>query len=80
MHPDVAYDVFTSTGSDNDWINLQKYTDSVGNIWEGRLGKVGNVTIIETPSVQFYANASNGAGAAGTVDVYPTYVFAKDAF
>jgi len=38
------------------------------------------VRIITSSNIAFYANASNGAGAAGNFDVYPTYVFGEGAF
>lgn len=79
MHPDVAYDLKTATGT-NDWVSVNAYTDNVEKIFAGELGRIGGVRVIETPSIQFYANASNGAGAAGDVDVYPTYIIGVDAF
>lgn len=79
MHPDVAYDLMTGVGA-NDWVSINSYTNSVEKIFAGELGKIGGVRIIETPSVQFYANASDGAGSTGNVDVYPTYIFGRDAF
>lgn len=78
MHPDVAYDLMTATGS-NDWVSVNSYSNTT-MIYDGELGKIGGVRIIETPSIQIYANASNGAGSTGTVDVYPTYIFGRDAF
>lgn len=79
MHPDVVYDLLAATGT-NDWVSVNAYTNSVQKIFDGEIGKIGGIRIIETPSIQFYANASDGAGSAGTVDVYPTYIFGRNAF
>lgn len=78
MHPYVTHDLLveTATGS---FIDVNKYA-SPESIFNGEIGSLYGVRIIETANLQFYANASNDAGAAGTIDVFPTYVFGKNAY
>lgn len=79
MHPKVAHDLRKDAGAAA-FVDINKYTDNVDTIYRGELGALHGVRIVESSNVQFFADASNGAGSTGTVDVYPTYVFGKDAF
>lgn len=79
MHPHVYHDLALEAGSGS-LISPIVYTNSDMPAFKGEVGKLWGVRIVLSSNVQFYANASNGAGSTGTVDVYPTYVFGKDAF
>lgn len=78
MHPDVWYDFVTQTGTGT-FIDVNKYAKPE-QIIKGEVGALFGARIVVSPNVQFYANASDGAGGTSTVDVYPTYVFGRDAF
>lgn len=78
MHPDVWYDFVTQTGTGT-FIDVNKYAKPE-QIIKGEVGALFGARIVVSPNVQKYANASDGAGSTGTVDVYPTYVFGRDAF
>jgi len=79
IHPHVAYDLKAAVGA-NDWLPVNAYTSNVEKVFKGELGAMFGCRFVESSNVQFYANASDGAGSTGTVDVYPTYVFGKSAF
>lgn len=79
MHPHVAHDLKIATAG-NGRVEVNKYTNNVSKIFRWELGVLNGVRIVESSNVQFYANASDGAGSTGAVDVYPTFVFGEDAF
>lgn len=79
MHPKVAHDLRKDAGAAA-FVDVNKYTDNVDKIFRGELGALHGVRIVESSNVQFYEDASDGAGSTGNVDVYPTFVFGKDAF
>lgn len=72
IHPDVTYDLRTETGTAS-WRDPHVYS-SPEAIWSGEVGAFEGVRWVETPRCTVNTDASNGAGAAGTVDVYETYV------
>ena len=83
IHPDVSYDLRDDTAV-TDIIQFQIRQDSAA-IRAGSIGTFGGVEFIETSrlglgiddTAETWANASDGAGAAGTVDVYPTMIVGK---
>lgn len=77
IHPDVAYDLFAETG-EAAWNQPANYSDAQRR-WNGVLGKYHSVMWIETPRAPLFADASNGAGATGTVDVYATLIIGREA-
>lgn len=77
IHPDVAYDLRIETGAAS-WRDPHVYS-SPDNIWSGEIGAFEGVTFVETPRANVRTDASNGAGAAGTVDVYDTIFCGKQA-
>lgn len=77
IHPDVAYDLRKETGGAS-WRDPHIYSQPE-QIWSGEIGAFEGVAWVETPRAPLFTDASNGAGAAGTVDVYATLVCGKQA-
>jgi len=77
IHPDVSYDLRRETGNAS-W-NAPHVNMDTANIYNGEIGTFESVRFIETPRTKVRADASNGAGAAGTVDVYDTYIMGRQA-
>lgn len=77
MHPDTAYDFKGSTGGTN-WSDPHIYSSPEG-IWNGTIGAFQGVRWIETPRAPITADAGNGAGAAGTIDAYASFVVGRQA-
>lgn len=77
IHPDVAVDLRTdsSTGA---WIFPRQYVDPQA-IYNGEVGQYEGVMWIESPRAPLFADASNGAGAGGLIDVYATIVLGQRA-
>jgi len=78
IHPHVLHDLRRETGTGG-WLDATKYV-TPDKIFKGEIGALSGVRTIVSNNIQFYANASNGAGAAGTFDVYPSFFFGKDAY
>lgn len=70
IHPDVAYDLRGETGAAA-WRDPHTYSQP-GEIWNGEVGAFEGFRFMESPRAPLFANASNGAGAAGNIDVYRT--------
>ena len=49
------------------------------NKYEVEIGTFESVRFIETPRTKVRANASDGAGSTGTIDVYDTYIMGRQA-
>lgn len=77
IHPDVAYDLMLETG-DAGWLTPANYS-SADRRWNGVLGKFHGVVWLETPRGPMFADASDGAGSTGTVDVYATLIIGREA-
>jgi N4-gp56 family major capsid protein len=77
MHPDTAYDFKGSTGGTN-WSDPHVYS-SPDAIWNGVIGAFQGVRWIEAPRAPLTADVGNGAGAAGTVDMYKSFVLGQQA-
>jgi N4-gp56 family major capsid protein len=77
IHPDVSYDLRRETGNAS-W-NAPHVNMDTANIYMGEIGTFESVRFIETPRTKVRANASNGAGAAGNIDVYDTYIMGRQA-
>jgi hypothetical protein len=75
MHPDTAYDFKGTTGGTN-WSDPHIYSSPEG-VWNGMIGAFQGVVWIETPRTPMTADAGNGAGAAGTVDAYYSFVVGR---
>lgn len=75
MHPDTAYDFKGTTGGTN-WSDPHIYSSPEG-IWNGMVGAFQGVVWMESPRTPLTADAGNGAGAAGTVDAYYSFVVGR---
>jgi N4-gp56 family major capsid protein len=78
IHPHVLHDLRIETGT-GAWLDANKYV-TPEKIFKGEIGALSGVRMVVSPNLQFYANASDGSGSTGTIDVYPTYFFGKDAY
>lgn len=77
IHPDVAYDFKGGTGGTN-WSDPHIYSSPEG-IWNGYIGAFQGIRFMETPRAPLTVDAGNGAGGAGTVDMYKTLVMGQQA-
>jgi N4-gp56 family major capsid protein len=78
IHPDAAYDLYAAAPNNN-WVDPHIYVDT-GAIYTNVVGTFGGVTWMESARASLFADAGNGAGAAGTIDVYGTYICGREAF
>lgn len=79
IHPDVSVDLRAETGAGG-WAEAANNTDpAVNRRWNGVIGRYEGIYWIETPTAAISADASNGSGSTGTVDVYHTIVVGKEA-
>lgn len=81
MHPHVWHDIAVEAGTGS-IVSPIVYTGGDNNpAFPGEVGMLPcGVRVVVSSNVQFYANASDGEGSSGTIDVYPTYVIAQDSF
>jgi N4-gp56 family major capsid protein len=77
IHPDVSYD-FRSATDAAAWRTPANYVNPEG-IYNGEIGLFESVRFIETPRAKVFANASDGSGSTGTVDVYCTHIMGRQA-
>lgn len=77
IHPDVAYDLRKETGAAA-WRDPHVYSDPSA-IYNAEIGAFEGVRFIETPRAKVFADASDGAGGTGLVDVYCTHVMGRQA-
>ena len=77
IHPDVSYDLRKETGNAS-W-NAPHVQVDTANIYNGEIGTFESVRFIETPRAPLAANASNGTGTTGTIDVYGTIIMGRQA-
>lgn len=75
VHPRAVHDLMNTT----EWREAQNYHSS-GRVFDGSLGTLYGVKFWESDVAKVYVNASNGAGAAGTIDVFATLFFGADAW
>lgn len=78
IHPDAAYDLYAAAPN-NTWADPHIYVDPEG-VYTNVVGTFGGVTWMESPRASLFADASNGLGAGGTVDVYGSYICGHEAF
>ena len=77
IHPDVSYDLRSETGAAA-WRDPHVYVDTE-MIYNGEIGAFEGVRFIETPRAPLFADASDGSGSAGDIDVYATLVMGRQA-
>lgn len=76
MHPFVAHDLRVQALANGfTFLSINQYTSKEA-LFNGEIGMICGVRIIESANIQKYA----GAGLGGTVDVYPTYVMGEKAY
>jgi N4-gp56 family major capsid protein len=78
IHPDVSVDLRQETDAAG-WVIPQDYGADQSRRWNGMIGRYEGVEWIETPRGPLFANASDGAGSAGTIDVYATLIVGREA-
>ena len=74
LHPFVYHDLQVE-GNTGSFIDVNKYFKQE-NIMNGEIGMLYGTRIVISSNVQFYVDA----GAASTVDVYPSYVVGRNAY
>jgi N4-gp56 family major capsid protein len=74
-HPRVIFDLIRTS----EWREAQNYHQT-GRPFDGSVGQLYGLRFWETDKAKVYEDASNGAGAGGTVDVYTMLVFGREAF
>lgn len=77
IHPDVSYDL-RSQALGNAWADPHVYNDPSG-IYNGVIGTFSGARFMETPRAPLFADASNGSGSTGTIDVYGTLILGHEA-
>jgi N4-gp56 family major capsid protein len=77
IHPDVSFD-FRSATDAAAWRTPANNVNPDG-IYNGEIGQFEGVRFIETPRGPVFANASDGSGSTGTVDVYATLIMGRQA-
>lgn len=78
IHPDVSYDFRGETGAAA-WRDPHVYSQPA-EIWSGEVGVFEGFRFREFSRAPLFADASNGGGGAGTIDVYGTLFFGREAF
>ena len=77
IHPDVSYDLRGITDASG-WRDSYKYTNAMP-LYNGEIGMFEGVRFMESARAPIFANAFNGAGAAGTGDSYGTLIMGQQA-
>ena len=77
IHPDVSYDLRSITDASG-WRDSYKYTNAMP-IYNGEIGMFEGVRFMESPRAPIFADASNGSGSTGTIDVYATLIMGAQA-
>jgi N4-gp56 family major capsid protein len=73
IHPDVTYDLRGETGAAS-WRDPHTYSEPSA-IWNGELGEFENFRFMNSPRAPLFVDA----GVGGTVDVYGTLFFGRQA-
>ena len=76
VHPYVAYDLMVAAKDAGSWVDVNKYANPEA-IWNGELGKIGGVRIVESTEAKIKMNGSKpifctmvvGANAYGVTEV-----------
>lgn len=80
IHPHVAHDLMVASKSDGSWIDVHKYS-TPDNIYNGELGKIGNVRFVETTEAKIWNDTTCPAnGSSGKLSVYATLVLGANAY
>ena len=80
IHPHVAHDLMVASKADGTWIDVHKYA-SPDNIYNGELGKIGNVRFVETTEAKIWNDSTCPSNCcSGKYSVYATLVLGADAY
>lgn len=77
IHPHVSYDLRGETGAAA-WRDPHTYSEP-GNIWNGEVGAFEGIRFLEASRAPLFADAGDGLGGAGLIDVYRTMFFGRQA-
>jgi N4-gp56 family major capsid protein len=77
IHPDVSYDLRSASDASS-FRDSYKYTNATP-LYNGEIGMFEGVRFMEAARAPLFANASDNAGAAGTIDVYGTLIMGQQA-
>lgn len=72
IHPHVGHDLRQETDASG-WLTPANYSDPAKR-WTAEIGQFNGVRFVESSRAPLFANASDGLGAAGTIDVYRTVI------
>lgn len=72
VHPLISHDIMADTSAGG-FIELNKYVEGGSKINSGEIGKAYGTKVVESSNIAYAANS-------GTVNVYRSFILAKDAF
>lgn len=77
IHPYVAYDIMSSDA----WLDVHKYADPEA-IFNGEIGKIGNVRFVSTSEAKIWNDSAAGSGAATPegLAVFGTLILGANAY
>ena len=76
VHPSIEFDLITQDG----WLGVEKYTDSVSNVFNGEIGKLYGIRFVRSTEAPIYAPTSRTGADANKIAVYACLAFGKDAY
>ena len=80
IHPHVAHDLMVASKAEGSWIDVHKYS-TPENIYNGELGKIGNVRFVETTEAKIWNDSTCPANGSGKyLSVYATLVLGANAY
>ena len=75
IHPYVSYDLMR----DPEWISVKSYSDPT-DLYEGEIGKIGNVRFVESTEAKIWKDSSCPANGGGKYAVFSTLVIGANAY
>lgn len=80
VHPHVAHDLMVASKAEGTWIDIHKYSNPE-NIYNGELGKIGNVRFVETTEAKIWNDTTCPKnGDSKYFSVYATLVLGANAY
>lgn len=80
IHPHVAHDLMIASKAEGSWIDVHKYS-TPDNIYNGELGKIGNVRFVETTEAKIWNDETCPKnGDSKYYSVYATLVLGANAY
>lgn len=77
VHPDVELDLITNQ---NEWIDIQKYTDNVSKVFNGEIGSLYKFRFVRTSEAPILAPTDRSGADATKIAVFPCLGFGKGAY